>query len=212
MARSAVTAGIVLAGGSATRMGGGDKTLLSIGGKTMLSQILGRLEPQIAKIAISANGDLQRFATYGRPVLSDDEVSTLAGPLAGILSGMRWATGLAGCDKLLTVAGDTPFLPDDLAFRLASAASGHPHRIAVAASAGRRHPVVALWPVALASHLDRFLTGRSNLSVAGFLDGYDTVTVDFPLLTTGKGDIDPFFNINSPDDLSRAEALIRMID
>ena len=207
--RSLAAAGLILAGGGATRMGGGDKTLLSLDGKAMLAHILERIEPQLAEIAISANGDPERFSAFAKPVLVDDDQHDLAGPLAGILSGIRWANGLSPAKRLLTVAGDTPFLPDNLAVKLMTAVAGHPRRIAVAASAGRRHPVVALWPVELASDLGHFMADRSSLSIARFLEGQDTVTVDFPLVAMSAGDIDPFFNVNSPEDLAQAETLMR---
>lgn len=190
-------------------MGGGDKTLLPIAGKSMLSHILERLEPQLAEIAISANGDPERFSAFAKPVLHDDDQNNLAGPLAGILSGMRWANSLSPSKRLLTVAGDTPFVPNNLAAKLMAATNEHPQRIAVAASAGRRHPVVALWPVELASDLQHFMTDRSNLSIAGFQQQQDTVTVDFPLVAMATGNVDPFFNVNSPEELAQAETLIR---
>src|SRR5690606_15033107 len=119
MTRSRGIACLVLAGGRATRFGGGDKPLRLLAGKTMLAHVLDRLGPQVGPIAISANGDPARFAEYGLPVLADDGAGGQAGPLAGILSGMAWATADTGCAMLLTVAGDTPFFPDDLAARLA---------------------------------------------------------------------------------------------
>lgn len=211
MTLSAAPAGLILAGGGATRMGGGDKTLLSIDGKSMLSHILERVEPQLAEIAISANGDPERFAAFTKPVLVDDDQHNLAGPLAGILSGMRWASGRSPSKRLLTVAGDTPFVPDNLAAELMAAAREHPLRIAVAASAGRRHPVVALWPVEVAADLQHFMTDSSSLSIAGFQQQQDTVTVDFPLVATTAGDVDPFFNVNSPGDLVQAQTLMRRL-
>lgn len=195
--------GIVLAGGRATRLGGGDKPLRLLGGRPMLARILERLEPQVGAIAISANGDPARFAEYGLPVLADE--GRQAGPLAGILSGLAWAKK-AGGNKVLTVAGDTPFFPTDLAARLADAvAGGH---VAVAASAGRRHPVFALWPVSLQSDLSDFLAESASFSVTAFLDRCATVSVDFPTERVGSRTIDPFFNINTPEDLAEAEAAL----
>ena len=154
-------AGLVLAGGRATRLGGGDKPLRLLGGRPMLARVLERLLPQVEQIAISANGDPARFAAFGLPVLPDDGPAGRAGPLAGILSGLQWARREAAFEKLLTVAGDTPFFPTDLAARLNAASAGHPDRIAVAASGGRRHPVFALWPV-VARGKSPALSGRKS--------------------------------------------------
>lgn len=192
-------AGLVLAGGNATRLGGGDKTLRLVGGRPMLAHILDRLAPQASPLAISANGDPARFAAFGLEVLADEMP---AGPLAGILAGMRWADRL-GAGRLVTVAGDTPFFPRDMTAALAGEAD-RTGRIAVAASAGRSHPVFALWPTKLAAALETFLERRESFSVQAFLAGHDAVTVDFP----PAAELDPFFNVNTPDDLARAQTLL----
>ena len=202
-------AGLVLAGGRATRLGGGDKPLRLLGGRTMLSRVLERLAPQVGQVAISAYGDPARFGEFGLPVLPDDSPAGQAGPLAGILSGLQWVEREAGCDRLLTVAGDTPFFSADLAARLSVAATRHADCIAVAAVGGRRHPVFALWPVSLEEDLKRFLAESATFSVAAFLDRHDTVAVDFPMLQNGDETADPFFNVNTPEDLAEAEEMAR---
>ena len=201
-------AGLVLAGGRAVRLGGGDKTLRLIGGKPMLSRVLERLAPQVRQIAISANGDPARFAGFGLPVLADNGPAGQAGPLAGILSGLEWAKAETGCNMLLTVAGDTPFFPADFAARL-NAAIARRNRIAVAASNGRRHPVFALWPVSVGDDLKRFLAESASFSVAAFLGAHDVATVDFPMQQAGDEKADPFFNVNTPQDLAEAEEIAR---
>lgn len=208
MTAKSATAGVILAGGRATRLGGGDKPLRALGGRPMLARILERFGPQVGPIAISANGDPARFAEYGLPVLADDGPGGQVGPLAGILSGLAWAKA-EGCRNMLTVAGDTPFFPFDLAERLADAVAGRPDNVAVAASRGRRHPVFALWPVGLEADLRDFLAASAGFSVAAFLDRHGTVSVDFAVASTGVRPIDPFFNVNTPEDLAQAEAFVR---
>jgi molybdopterin-guanine dinucleotide biosynthesis protein A len=208
MTAAAGIAGIVLAGGRATRLGGGDKPLRPLGGRPMLAHILERLEPQVRPLAISANGDPTRLAEYGLPVLADDGPGGQAGPLAGILSGMRWAK-VEGDKKMLTVAGDTPFFPLDLAARLSQAVAGRADHVAVAASGGRRHPVFALWPVSLEADLSEFLAESATFSVSAFLEKHETVSVDFPMASAAGKTIDPFFNVNTPEDLAEAEAVMR---
>jgi molybdopterin-guanine dinucleotide biosynthesis protein A len=203
-------AGLVLAGGRATRLGGGDKPLRLLGGRPMLKRVFERLLPQVRQAALSANGDPARFATFGLPVLPDGGAESQAGPLAGILSGLRWARRNTDSTRLLTVAGDTPFFPTDLAARL-SAAADHPDRIAVAASGGRRHPVFALWAVSLEEDLKRFLAESATFSVTSFLDMHDAATVDFPMLRIAGEEADPFFNVNTPQDLAEAEEMVRRL-
>ncbi len=202
-------AGLVLAGGRATRLGGGDKTLRTVGGRPMLSLVLERLSLQAGPLAISANGDPARFSAFGLPVLADDGPAGAAGPLAGILAGLEWASRATDQTWLLTVAGDTPFFPSDLAERLGRAAAGR--RIAIARSGGRRHPVFGLWPVSIAADLRRFLAESRSFSVAAFLEGQDAAAFDFPMLKLGEAEADPFFNVNTPEDLVRAEAIARRL-
>lgn len=202
---------IVLAGGLATRLGGGDKPLRTIAERPMLSLVLERLAKQAAPLAISANGDAARFAEYGLPVLADEVLADggeQSGPLSGILSGMRWA-GAQGYGHVLTVAGDTPFFPFDLASRLVEAVGGEKKRGAVASSGGRNHPVFALWPVSLEGDLRRFLSESQRFSVAAFLDGVEAVSVPFAMQRFEGEEVDPFFNVNTPEDLMRADAIAR---
>lgn len=197
--------GVVLAGGLATRLGGGDKPLRTIGGKPMLDHVVERLAAQVDAVAINANGEPARFAKYGLPVVADMAPAVQSGPLSGILSGMHWAASV-GASKVLTVAGDTPFFPHDLAATLKQAASSRAAIVAVAACNGRTHPVFALWPVALAPDLARFLAESATFSVMAFLRRHETVCVDFPLMTVGETTLDPFFNVNTPEDILVAEA------
>jgi molybdopterin-guanine dinucleotide biosynthesis protein A len=206
--RSGAIAAIVLAGGRATRLGGGDKPLRILGGKPMLAHILDRLEPQVEAIAISANGDPARFAEYGLPVLADERHWAQAGPLAGVLSGMTWAKA-EGLSRVLTVAGDTPFFPLDLTARLSKAVAGHADRVAVAASGGRRHPVFAMWPISLEADLREFLAESATYSVAAFLERHETIGVDFPMSSVAGKKLDPFLNVNTPEDLAEADAAMR---
>ena len=202
-------AGIILCGGRSSRMGGGDKSLLTLGGSTILARIIDRLG-QIRPLAINANGDPSRFSAFSLPVLAD-AVPGFAGPLAGILAGMEWAVE-QGCGLLLTVAGDTPFFPTDLAERLATAAAGQPERIAAAASNGRRHPVFALWPVALRGDLKRFLAESGTGRVNSFIDLHNPFDVAFSQIDVGNLSFDPFFNVNAPADLAEAGLIAQMLD
>jgi molybdopterin-guanine dinucleotide biosynthesis protein A len=192
-------AGLILAGGLGRRLGGLDKALLSVGGQPLVAHSVTRLRPQVAALAISANGDPSRFAPYGLPVLPDT-VPGFAGPLAGVLAGLEWARGI-GADRLATAAVDTPFFPADLVDRLA--AEVRDGAIAVAASGQRRHPTFALVPVTLAGDLAAFLRHGASRSVNDWQARHATVEARFE--TPGPGGIDPFFNINTEDDRAIAE-------
>lgn len=199
-------AGVVLAGGRGTRMEGRDKALVPLGGRPLAGHVLARLRPQVGTLAVNANGDPARFGDLECPVLPDT-VGGHPGPLAGILAGIGWAARIEGTTHLLSVSVDTPFLPGDLADRLAAAATDA--RIAVAASSGRRHPVCALWPLGLRLDLEAFLADPPSLAVSAFLERHETVEVAFPAHRHRGRALDPFFNVNDPADLAEAEAILR---
>ncbi len=127
--------GIILAGGLATRMGGGDKCLHSLGDRRLIDHVIARIAPQVAGLALNANGDPARFADLGLPVLPDS-IEGFAGPLAGVLAGLDWAAG-QGASQVVSVAADTPFFPRDLVERLEHA-TDPTHPIAIAATPASR--------------------------------------------------------------------------
>jgi molybdopterin-guanine dinucleotide biosynthesis protein A len=194
--------GIILAGGLARRMGGGDKPLKTIAGKPILAHVIETLRPQCARLVLNANGDPARFASFGLPVVADD-VPDFAGPLAGILAGLDWiAANVPDCECAISVAGDTPFIPRDLVQRLQMARLNEASDIAVAASGGRTHPVIALWPIALRTELRRALTQESERKIDRFTARYQVAEVSWP-----KEPCDPFFNVNEAGDLAAAEEM-----
>lgn len=195
--------GVILAGGRATRMGGGDKGLRRLGGKPLISHVIARLGPQCGRLAINANGDPARLSAFGLPVLPDT-VPDFPGPLAGVLAGLDWAAAL-GAPAIITAAADTPFLPADLVARLIAAAG--PQGLALAASpdaAGtlQRHPTFGLWPVTLRHDLRAALEGGLR-KIVRWTDGHGAGTAAFE-----AAPFDPFFNVNTPEDLTLAERLL----
>lgn len=195
--------GVILAGGQATRMGGGDKGLRSLGGQTLLARVEARLAPQVAGLALNANGDPARFAGLGMPVIADS-VAGFAGPLAGVLAGLDWAAE-QGAQTIVTAAADTPFFPCDLVPQLLLASEGMEHPLVLATTPdpqrGRaRHPTFGLWPVALRDDLRAALEGGLR-KVVLWTEKHGGREALFP-------DEDAFFNVNTPDDLARAEVML----
>jgi molybdopterin-guanine dinucleotide biosynthesis protein A len=196
------TLGLILAGGLARRMGGGDKARIKIGNKTILQRVLGCLTPQCVRVIINANGDPARFADTGLPVVADS-VPDFAGPLAGILAGLDWAAAnVPQCDWIASAPGDCPFLPDNLVERLHEARSAAGTPLACARSGQWRHPVVALWPVALREDLRRALIDQGLHKIEIWTARHGVAIADWP-----DKPIDPFFNVNTPEDAARAEEL-----
>jgi molybdenum cofactor guanylyltransferase len=196
------TLGLVLAGGLARRMGGGDKALIDIGGIPILDRALARLRPQCMGIVLNANGDPSRFARFGLPVIADD-IPNFAGPLAGILAGLDWAAENArGVDWLVSVPGDCPFLPRDLVARLHQARLESESALACARSGEWRHPVVALWPVALRADLRRALVEEDFRKIEIWTARHGVAVAEW-----AAEPVDPFFNVNTPEDHARASAI-----
>lgn len=199
--------GVLLAGGLSRRMGGGDKCLRDLAGKPMLRHVIERLAPQVGAMVINANGDPERFAPFGLAVVADT-VGGFAGPLAGVLAGMRWSANAAPAAQwIVTVSTDAPFLPLDLTQRLFDAVAGEAETIALAASGGEVHPVIGLWPVALADDLEEQLEAGVR-KVLHWTGRHRSVVVDFPFLRFSGRTVDPFFNANTPEELDEARALI----
>jgi molybdopterin-guanine dinucleotide biosynthesis protein A len=199
--------GVVLAGGLARRMGGGDKPLRKIGGRTILARVVARLEPQCQCVAINANGDRRRLASFGLPVIADG-VKDHPGPLAGILAALDWAAeNRPNATWVFTAPGDCPFLPRDLVARLGQALIAENAEIAVAASGGRSHPVIGLWSVALRDALRPALTAEGLRKVGQWAARYQLAVVDWP-----PEPFDPFFNVNTVGDLAEAEQLAAIDD
>ncbi len=199
--------GVILAGGLARRMGGGDKPLRTVGGRTMLTRVIERLRPQCDGLVLNANGDPARFADTGLPVAADT-VPDRAGPLAGVLAGLDWlAANTPRTEWAVTVGGDTPFLPPDLVARLASGRREAGAAVAMATSADRVHWTTALWPVALRPALRSFLVDESLRRAADFAERHATAQVCWPV-----GRVDPFFNVNTPQDAMEAERMAALLD
>ncbi len=200
-------AGVILAGGRSRRMGGGDKSLRALNGKPLLRHVIERLGGQALPIALNANGDASRFSPFGLPVIPD-ATTDFAGPLAGVLAGLRWvAEATPDARFIVTAACDTPFFPSDLVEKLlAATGEGYPC-IALAASGGKAHPVFGLWPIALADDLALSLEAGTR-KVLHWTDRHPHFIVEFAFADFGGTLVDPFFNANTPEDLIEAERLL----
>lgn len=197
-------AGVILAGGLSSRMGGGDKALLALHGRPILGHVIDRFAPQVGPLALNANGDPARFAGFGLPVLPDS-VEGFVGPLAGVLAGMDWAHE-RGVEFLATAAADTPFFPTDcvLALRAAMVAAEAPLAMAMTPRPGGgldRHPTFGLWSVALREDLRSALQGGLRKVVAW------TEPLGCARAIFHDRGPDPFFNVNTPQDLAQAQAM-----
>ncbi len=201
--------GVILAGGLARRMGGGDKSLLSLGASSrVLDQVIAQFGAQVDQMVLNANGDPARFDEFGLPVVADS-LDGFLGPLAGVLAGLDYAAE-HGFDHIVSVAADTPFFPTNLVSALETASKHMDVPIALAATkieGGKtvRHPTFGLWPVALRDDLRSALQDGLR-KVVLWTDQHGAETHVFE-----SGDIDPFFNINTPEDLELANKMMETL-
>lgn len=195
--------GVLLAGGLSRRMGGGDKNQLQLGGQSILGRLLERVKPQVSTLILNANGDAERFAEYGLPVVGD-VIEGFAGPLAGVLTGLEWAsTHQPDCQWVATFATDAPFVPTNMVEKLLHAIDVEKADMACAMSSGRTHPPFALWPVRLKDELHRAMVDEDMRKIDLWTSRYKIVHVLFE-----NPEMDPFFNINKPENLDEAERFL----
>ena len=189
--------GVILAGGQARRMGGADKAFVALAGRPLIAHVLARLEPQVERVLISANGGPSRLAGFGCPVVADDRPQ---GPLSGVLAALIAASGMEATHVVSTPV-DTPFLPGDLVPQLLLAAEGSREGLALVAAGDGDHPATALWPVGLAPALAAYLAA-GEAKVTRFTDAHAAARAYF-------ADARAFLNLITPEDLAAAEALLR---
>ena len=226
MAIHPTVCGAILAGGRSQRMFAGepgsgsdgprDKALLDLAGQPMLTYVIARFKPQVARLVLNANGDPARFAPFGLDIVSDVHHSVLGaaqqaghhGPLAGIGTALHWALSISDdTEALVTVTSDVPFLPGDCVARLFEASDIGGRRPAIAVSQGQRHPTIALWPLSLLDDLTQTLAD-GDLSVDRFARRHRAVEVSFAMRKIGGVEVDPFFNANTPEDLANARDIL----
>ena len=197
--------GIILAGGLSRRMGGGDKGLLMLGKTSIIERVIDKVSPQVGSLAININGDSSRFPDYKLPIIPDS-IKGYLGPLSGILAGMEWAFK-NGNRYIATVAADTPFLPDDFIKRLHAMVKSKNLNIGIAASRILStddvfiHPTFGIWEVGLKDDLRDALANDTRK----IMFWAKKFKLDYYYFDTSDKLSDPFFNINTPDDLEKAK-------
>ena len=202
--------GVILAGGASRRIGGAHKGLLTLAGKPMIQHVAERLAPQVCELAISVHGEGAAFARFGHALIADASAEQ-HGPLAGVLAGMMWARQVHPQARWIATAScDAPFCPADYVDVLLGAALGSPAQqecIAIAASNGRSHFAFGLWPVALSGDLSGYLASGER-RMRGWIERHSHIVSEFAPLDRAGEPLDPFFNVNTPEDLAFAARLM----
>jgi molybdopterin-guanine dinucleotide biosynthesis protein A len=192
--------GAIIAGGQSSRMGGHEKAFLELDSKPIILHVIEQFEPQVDQLVINANGEPTRFAEFGLDVVPD-VLKHLTTPLAGLHATFQFAKDIGG-DVLVTVPSDTPFLPFDLVARLVEIApSGG---AAIASSGGQDHYIIGAWKTELLDDLDRAIAKDGLFRVKDWAHRALAQKVEWPVEP-----YDPFFNVNTPEDLLRAHHILK---
>ena len=191
---------VILAGGLSKRFGGGTKTFGKINDKTIFERIINILQKQNIKILINTNINKEKFLKNKIEIISDIN-NDFQGPLAGILATMIWIKkNKLNIDWIMSVPSDTPFLPKNLLKSFKSKINNDIN-ILIARSNGKIHPVVGLWNINLLDKLKKELES-DNRKIMNWVSKNKYEFVDFPM-----DDYDPFFNVNTKEDLIEAERI-----
>ena len=200
--------GAILAGGRARRLGAGGKSHLRLGGRSLVGHVIARAGGQVDEVVVNAPADAAWARDLGLTVVPDlvldGGIEPFAGPLAGVLSVLEWAAAApAGYAAVAVFATDTPFLPRDFVARARTALEGEGAELACAGSNGRLHPVIALWPVSLRPRLRRLVVEEGLRRADAVERHFRTARIDYP-----AEPFDPFFNVNTPENLAEAERIL----
>ncbi len=192
--------GAIIAGGHSSRMGGREKAFLELDSKPVILHAIEQFEPQVDQLVINANGEPARFSEFGLEIVPD-VLTSLTTPLAGLHAALRFAKSVEA-DVLVTVPSDTPFLPFDLAAKLLenSMANG----AAIASSGGQDHYIIGAWNKELLDDLERAIAKDGLFRVKDWAQRALAQKVEWPVEP-----FDPFFNVNTPEDLLRAEQILK---
>lgn len=196
--------GVVLAGGRSSRMGQQDKAFCQLGQQCLIETVIGRVMPQVDELIINTNSEQPAYRALGLPIIKDCADGQL-GPLVGILSAMEWiAAQRPQCHWLASFSVDTPFVPLDTVDKLFPAIEREQTLLASVRSEQRTHPVIGLWSLQLRGDLREQLLHHQMRKVDRWTARHGVAIVDFD-----AEPVDPFFNVNTPDELDTARAILQ---
>ena len=191
---------LIMIGGLSKRMGGGIKSLIKFNNKTIFDRILERTQPQIKKILINCNNDELSIQKFQLPIIKDIKKGYI-GPLAGIHAGMNWLIkNSPETEWMITLPGDTPFIPSNLIVKFKSKMSNK-LKIIIASSEKKIHPIIGAWHISLFDNLE----DNINQGARKILSWADKHPLDF--IEFSHKNYDPFFNINTKEDIEKAKII-----
>jgi len=198
--------GAILAGGQSKRMGK-DKLFLELNNKKLIEHTLDKVKKYLKKIIIITNQDNKFFFENNLTTVKDCVEGQL-GPLVGILTAMKWAKeNLSKCSWIATFPCDTPFFPESIIKRFIEESEKKESLILCATSHGRKHNIFGLWSLDLYDKLKDDLINKKVRKVQDWTEKNKIKNLEFKFK-----DYDPFFNINTEEDLEFAKKLSKKIN
>lgn len=181
---------------------GSDKARVALAGQPLLHHVLVRLVPQCDDLAVNGPATLADLVPAGVPIVDDAPRAGL-GPLGGLQTGLGWASAnVVGARWLVTVPVDTPFLPVDLVTQLHAARGGS--AAVCLADRVRLHGVVGLWSLDLLAELERAVRHDGLRQIGLWAKRVGAARLELP-----DAAVWACFNVNTPEDLARAEEHVR---
>ena len=192
---------VILTGGRSSRMGGGIKSLKKFNNKSIFDRVFENLQTQVNKVIINSNDSENLFVKYNVEVIKDS-LEGFLGPLAGLHATLEWLNKNAPyINWLVTVPGDTPFIPINLVKKLLDKVKNSNHKIVLAQSNGKTHPIIGIWH----SNLFESLKNSLNSGNRKIMDWASQHSLEYVEFANSK--YDPFFNINYIEDLIEAKEI-----
>jgi molybdopterin-guanine dinucleotide biosynthesis protein A len=193
--------GAILAGGKSKRMGK-DKLFLEINNKKLIEHTIDKVKKYLKEVIIITNQDNEYFSKNNLITVKDCIEGQL-GPLVGILTAMKWAKeNLTKCSWIATFPCDTPFFPESIIKNFIRESKKKESLILCASSHGRKHNIFGLWSLDLYDKLQDDLINKKVRKVQDWTEKNKIKNLEFKFK-----DYDPFFNINTHEDLEFAKKL-----
>ena len=195
--------GAILAGGKSKRMGK-DKLFLELNNKMLIEHTINKVEKYLKDIIIITNQKNEYFSRKNLTTV-EDCIEGQLGPLVGILTAMKWAKeNLKECSWIATFPCDTPFFPETIIKKFIEKSKKKDSLLLCASSHGRKHNIFGLWSLDLYEKLRDDLINNKIRKVQDWTEKHKITNVEFDFK-----EYDPFFNINTLDDLETAKKIVK---
>ena len=195
--------GAILAGGKSKRMGK-DKLFLKLNDKMLIEHTIDKVKKYLKDMIVVTNQKNEYFLKR-KLITVEDCIEGQLGPLVGILTAMKWAKeNLKECSWVATFPCDTPFFPETIIRKFIEKSKKKDSLLLCASSHGRKHNIFGLWSLDLYDKLMNDLINNKIRKVEDWTEKHKITNVEFKFK-----EYDPFFNINTLEDLKIAKKIMK---